>query len=181
MRPGTAAFASLAAVPLFAAAAVALATLKLPTEWSLQSAPAQVAATGTLPMSVRLTADGAHLVVVEGGEAGAAVSVFDPETLAAQGRLKLAGAFGDIALDAAGDGFWLATAGTNSLVHIFASTVTVDRTVPLPRGFWAISVARSPNGKVLATSGEQADQVALVDAVAGTVFGTVKVGPHPAG
>jgi len=153
----------------------------LPTEWSIVAPPAQVAATGTLPQSASLTRDGKHVVVVEGGQAGAGLSVYDPQTLALQSHVKLDGAFGDVALDPSGDGYWVAGAGSDALLHFSGAATAADRTVALPAEFWASAVALSPDGTTLAASGDQVDQVALVDARAGTVLGTVKTGRHPNG
>ncbi len=176
------AFATALALVASAAAATSAANdVILPTEWSLAPAPAQVATTGTLPESARLTADGAHLVVLEGGQAGAGISILAPDTLHVERHLDLKGAFGDVSTDPSGDGFWAATAGADSLVHVAAGAGTVDRTIDLPTGFWASAVALSPDGKMLAASGDQVDEVALVDAAAGTLLGRVKVGRHPAG
>jgi YVTN family beta-propeller protein len=168
------------ALPLLGAA-VAGSSLRLPTDWSLAAPTGQVAATGTLPESARVTADGAHLIVLEGGQAGAAIGFYDPQTLAPQSRLKLDGAFGDVVADASGDGFWAATAGSNSLIHVAAGSATIDRTLALPQFFWASAVAVSPDRKTLAASGDQLQEVALLDAASGLSLGTVKTGPHPAG
>jgi YVTN family beta-propeller protein len=169
------------ALPLLGAVAVSTHAVVLPTEWSLSQPPAQVAATGTLPQSARLTRDGKHLVVVEGGDAGSGISVLDPATLAEQAHVKLDGAFGDIALDATPDGYWVAGAGTDTLLHFAGAATAPDRTIALPAGFWASAVALSPNGKVLAASGDLVNKVALVNAADGTLLGTVKTGRHPNG
>ena len=169
------------ALPLLGAVAVSTHAVVLPTEWSLSAPPAQVAPTGTLPQSARLTRDGKHLIVVEGGDAGAGLSVLDPATLAEQAHVKLDGAFGDIALDGSAEGYWVAGAGSDKLVHVAGDAATPDRTIALPAGFWASAVALSPDGKTLAASGDLVDEVALIDASAGTLLGAVKTGRHPSG
>src|ERR1700692_2744184 len=55
----------------------------LPTEWSIAPPPDLVVATGTLPESARLTADGAHLIVVEAGAAQPAIEILGPGGLGA--------------------------------------------------------------------------------------------------
>ncbi len=169
------------ALPLLGAVAVSSHVVVLPTEWSLSPPPAQVAPTGTLPQSARLTRDGKHLIVVEGGDAGAGLTVLDPQTLAEQAHAKLDGAFGDIALDGSPDGYWVAGAGTDTLMHFAGDATTPDRTIALPAGFWATAVALSPDGKVLAASGDLVDRVALISAADGTLLGSVKTGRHPNG
>ena len=169
------------ALPLLGAVALSTRAVVLPTEWSLVAPPEQVATVGTLPESARLTRDGKHLVVIEGGDAGAGITLLDPASLATQAHAKLDGAFGDVALDATPDGFWVAGAGTDALLHFSGGAVAPDRRIALPAGFWAGAVALSPDGKTLAASGDLADRVALVDAAAGTVLGTVKTGHHPSG
>ena len=169
------------ALPLLGAVAASSHVVVLPTEWSLSPPPAQVAPTGTLPQSARLTRDGKHLIVVEGGDAGAGLTVLDPQTLAEQAHAKLDGAFGDIALDGSPDGYWVAGAGTDTLMHFAGDATTPDRTLALPAGFWATAVALSPDGKVLAASGDLVDRVALISAADGTLLGSVKTGRHPNG
>ena len=169
------------ALPLLGAVAVSQHLVMLPTEWSLSPPPAQVAATGTLPQSARLTRDGKHLIVVEGGDAGAGLSVLDPLTLAEQAHVKIDGAFGDIALDGSPDGYWVAGAGADKLLHFAGAANAPDRSIALPAGFWVSAVALSPDGKVLAASGDFAERVALIEVASGTVLGSVKTGRHPAG
>ena len=181
MRPGfRTALGLIFALPLLGAVAAGTRVV-LPTEWVLSPPQAQVAATGTLPESARLTGDGKHLIVVEGGDAGAGISVLDPQTLALETHVKLKGAFGDVAIEPGGDGYWVAGAGADALLHFTGAASVADRTIALPAGFWASAVALSPDGKLLAASGDQVDRVALVDVSAGNVLGTVQTGRHPSG
>ena len=171
------------ALPLVLAAGLALAAGSkwLPTEWSLSPPPALVVATGTLPESVRPPADGAHLIVVEAGSGPVAISILDPLTLATQRKIDMKGVYGTPLPDAQGAGFWIGTGGESTLVHIDAASGATDRTIELPKGFWPASPAASPDGKLLAVAGDQADKVAFADLSTGKVTATVNVGRHPAG
>jgi YVTN family beta-propeller protein len=180
-------------VKTFALLAVACASLSatavyaarqgyvLPTEWRLSPAADTVVATGTLPQGAARTADGRHLVVVEDGQAAAAVRVFDARTLAAERTIRLEGATGAPLADRSGTSFWVSLAGKDALAHVDAATGTTDRTVAIPGPFWAAAVTRSPDGKTLAVSGESADAVRFIDEAAGTAGAPIAVGAHPYG
>jgi YVTN family beta-propeller protein len=161
--------------------AVAASNAKtLPTEWSLSPPPDTVVDTGTFPASARLTADGAHLLVVEIGVRPAGIRILDPTTLATQRRIDVKAAFGEPYPDPRGAGFWIATGGENSAVHVDAATGTLDRKIQFADAFWAAAVALSPDTAVLAASGDLADNIALVTLASGQTR-YVKVGHHPAG
>ncbi len=153
----------------------------LPTEWTLAPPSEDPIALGTLPVGAAITADGAHLVVVEGGQATSDLRVFALPSLAAERTIPLPGAAGAPLADAAGTGCWASTAGTDTLVHVDAATGAVDRTIALPHPFWASAIARSPDGRYLAASGDLANAVALVDLATGTIAKTIAVGRHPNG
>jgi sugar lactone lactonase YvrE len=155
--------------------------IELPTEWSLAPADGITVKTGTLPESATLTADAKHLVVLEGGQGGAALRILDPATLATQSVMKLKGAYGMPLPDASGSTFWASTADDSSLVHVDAASGTILATVALPKGFWAASIARSPDGATLAVSGDQAGAVVFVTIASGAVSAPISVGHHPAG
>lgn len=163
------------------AAAAQVAGKMLPTEWSLSAPSDLVVPTGTLPVSATLDSAGQHLVVVEDGQAGAAVRIFDAATLAQQRVVPLDGADGAVLPDARGSGFWLGTGAQDKLVHVDASNGNIDRTIALPAGFWPAAIARSPDGRMLAVSGDLAGSVVLIDEASGTIRATVKTGHHPAG
>jgi YVTN family beta-propeller protein len=167
------------ALPLLGAAAAT--TVVLPTEWSIGPAQAQVTDVPPLPESARLTADGKHLVVLIGGNAGSSLSFLDPGDLHRQAATGLSGAFGDVAPDPKGDGFWAAGGGSDTLYHVLAELNANGARIALPRGFWASAVVVSPDATLLATSGDQADEVAFVDPLEGKVTGIVKTGSHPNG
>jgi len=152
----------------------------LPTEWSIAPPPDLVVATGTFPESARLTADGAHLVVVEGGTQSA-IRILDPTTLATQQTIALKNVYGDALPDPQGAGFWAGTAGGNTLIHLDAATGATDRTIDLPNGFWPSAIALSPDAKTLAVSGDLVDIVLMVDVASGKIAASVKSGRHPAG
>ncbi len=152
----------------------------LPTEWSIAPPPDVVVPTGTLPESARLTADNAHLIVVEGGARPPAIRILDPTTLATQQLIALKNLYGEPALDAQGAGFWVGTGAENKLVHYDAATGMSDRSIDLPRGFWPGALALSPDGKTLAVSGDLVGVVVLVD-VDSAKRAEIKVGKHPAG
>jgi YVTN family beta-propeller protein len=153
----------------------------LPTEWHLAPPPDLVAHTGTLPQGAALTADGKHLVVVEDGQAAAAVRILDASTFALDRTIAMRGATADPLPDATGSGVWVSGAGQDTLVHLDAATGQTDRTVALPTGFWASAIARSPDGTQLAVSGELANAVVFVDVAAGTAGAPIAVGHHPYG
>jgi DNA-binding beta-propeller fold protein YncE len=153
----------------------------LPTEWTIAPPPDLMVATGTLPQGAAFSADGAHFVVVENGQAGAAVRIFNARTLANERRVDVEGATGDPLADPSGSGFWVSAAAGDALLHIDAATGAIDRTIPLPEPFWAAEIARSPDGKMLAATGELADAVVLIDAVKGNVSEPIHVGRHPYG
>jgi YVTN family beta-propeller protein len=170
-------------LPLLFAGGLALATGSkwLPTEWSLSPPTDLVVATGTLPESVQLTSDGAHLIVVESGAGPVAIRILDPATLATQRKLDMKSVYGQPLPDASGAGFWIGTGADDTLAHIDAASGTTDRTIELPKGFWPASPARSPDGTTIAVAGDLADSVALADVASGKVTAVVKVGHHPAG
>jgi YVTN family beta-propeller protein len=153
----------------------------LPTEWKLSPPSSVVVATGTLPQGAALTADGAHLVVVEDGQAAAAVRIFDARTLAPERTVAMTGAVGDPLPDPAGSNVWVSTAADGTLVHLDAATGAIDRTITLPKPFWAAAIVRSPDGTRLAASGELADAVVLVDLKSGNLSRSIPVGKHPYG
>jgi len=161
--------------------ATAAAWRVLPTEWSLAAPPDLVVATGTLPESARLTADGAHLLVVEAGAGPAGVRILDPVTLATQRRIELKNVYGEPLTDAQGAGFWVGGASDGTLLHLDAESGATDRTIALPRGYWPAAIAASPDGKTLAVSGDLVGIVFLIDAASGKLNAAVKVGQHPAG
>ncbi|GAC1546504.1 MAG: alkaline phosphatase family protein [Vulcanimicrobiaceae bacterium] len=153
----------------------------LPTEWRLSPPANTVVATGTLPQGAATTADGRHLIVVENGQAAAAVRVYDARSLAAERTIPLDGASGAPLADRSGTAFWTSLAGKDALAHIDAATGAIDRTVALPGPFWGAAIARSPDGKTLAVSGELADAVRFVDEASGTTGDAIPVGAHPFG
>jgi YVTN family beta-propeller protein len=153
----------------------------LPTEWSIAPPPDVVVATGTLPESARLTADGAHLIVVEAGAGPPAIRILDPATLATQRLVDSKSLYGEPLPDAQGSGFWVGTGSGNALIHLDAITGVTDRTIDLPKGFWPGAIAASPDGKTLAVSGDLVDIVLFSDIASGKSTATVKVGRHPAG
>jgi YVTN family beta-propeller protein len=153
----------------------------LPTEWALAPFDGPKAVTGTFPESALLTADGKHVVVVDAGAGKPGVAIFAAATLAPERTIALQDAFGAPLADAAGAGFWLGTGGRDTLVHADAASGSIDRTIALPKGFWPASIARSPDGKALAVSGDLANAVVFIDAASGAASAPVPVGPHPAG
>jgi len=176
---------ALAALPFALLAAVATATAAawrlLPTEWSIAPPADLVVTTGTLPGSARLTADGAHLLVVEAGAGPPAIRVLDPKTLATQRRIDLKNLYGEPLADAQGAGFWVGTGADNTLLHVDAESGVTDQTIALPKGFWPAAIAASPDGKTLAVSGDLVDVILLIDAASRQTSAAVKVGRHPAG
>lgn len=176
------------AVALFTGAAFALALAAdtasktiLPTEWSLSPPAGIVVRTGTLPESATLTADGRHLVVLEGGQGGAAIRVLEPDTLATQRVVSVHGAYGMPLADLTGDGFWFSTAQGDSIVHMRAATGTADGSFALPKGFWGAAIARSSDGHTLAVSGDLAKALVFADERTRSVSAPIAVGRHPAG
>jgi YVTN family beta-propeller protein len=154
----------------------------LPTEWTLSPAGGPLVATGTLPQSALLTADGEHLIVLEAGAGPAAIRILDPVTLATEHVVPLvSGAFGNPLADATGSGFWASAGGADSLLHVDAARGTIDRTIALPHDFWPSGIARSPDGGRLAVSGDLANAVVFIDLAAGTVGRPIATGRHPAG
>ena len=153
----------------------------LPTEWSIAPPSDVVVATGTMPESATLTADGAHVVVAEGGALPPAIRILDPQTLATQHLVPMRNLYGEPALDGHGPGFWVGTGADTTLVHVDASTGASDRTIELPKGFWPGGLALSPDGKMLAASGDLDDIVILVDVASGKNVAAVRAGKHPSG
>ena len=152
----------------------------LPTEWSLEPPQGQVVATGTLPQGAALSADGAHIIVVEDGQADGDVRIFATSTLAPERTIALEGAAGPPLPDPSGSGFWVGLGAQDALAHV-AESGAIDRTVTLPEPFWASDIVRSPDGTTLAASGDLADAVVLIDAARGTVGPRIGVGRHPNG
>ncbi len=181
----TLAFASTLALSTGAAGAfAALATtgaVVLPTEWRLSPPPSRTVATKTLPQSAVSTADRKHLIVLEGGAGSPGIRILDARTLAFERDIDVVGAYGVPLPDRSGDGFWASTGAQDTLAHYAASTGARDRSIALPQGFWAAAIARSPDGKTLAVSGDLAGAVAFVDEASGRASVPVPVGRHPAG
>jgi YVTN family beta-propeller protein len=169
------------ACALGAAAFAALARTELPTEWKLSPPQAIVVATKTLPQSAVFTADGNHLVVIEGGAGTPGIRILRPQTLATERDIAVKGAYGVPLADEASTGFWASTGAQNSIAHYDAATGVSDRNITLPQGFWASSIVRANDHKTLAVSGDLADAVVFVDPLDGDVSDLVKVGHHPAG
>jgi DNA-binding beta-propeller fold protein YncE len=156
------------------------AAVVLPTEWSIPPAPATEAVTGTLPQGAALTADGSAVIVADTGAGEPALRVFDATTLALKHVIAVPGAFGTPLADKQGGGFWAATGNGDTIIHAGAVSGTIDRTIALPKGFWPAAIARSPDGRTLAVSGESAGAVATVDLASGIVR-SFPVGQHPSG
>jgi YVTN family beta-propeller protein len=175
------AFAALAFALLAGLATAATAWRILPTEWSIAPPADVVVATGTLPESARLTADGTHLIVVEAGAGPPAIDILDPATLKTQRRIDAKNLYGEPLPDAQGAGFWVGTGSDNALLHVDAESGATDRTIALPKGFWPAAIAASPDGKTLAVSGDLVDVILLIDVASGKTSAAVKVGSHPAG
>jgi YVTN family beta-propeller protein len=163
-------------------AAWALGTgVVLPTEWHLSPPTGTEIATKTLPQSAVPTADRKHLIVLEGGAGSPGIRILDARTLATERDIAVEGAYGVPLPDRHGDGFWASTGAKDTLAHYAAGSGTNDRTIALPKKFWAAGIARSPDGKTLAVSGDLASAVVLIDEASGNAIATVKVGAHPAG
>ena len=116
-----------------------------------------------MPQGAALTADGAHLIVVEDGQADGDVRIFDAHTFAPERTVALEGAAGPPLPDPAGTGFWVGLGALDALAHIDAASGAIDRTIALPQPFWASDIVRSPDGATLAASGDLADAVVLID------------------
>jgi YVTN family beta-propeller protein len=175
-------FCAVASMLTFAFAATQSAGVVLPTEWTLSPPASAVTATKTFPQSAVLTADRRHLVVLEGGAGTPGIRILSPLTLDTERDIPVKGAYGVPLADARGAGFWASTGGGDALVHYDAGDGSSDRTFSLPKGFWGAALARSPNGKLLAVSGDLADAVTLLSAATGTALGDpIRVGRHPAG
>ncbi len=172
-----AAFAGSAA--LGAAAFAAPGPLHLPNDWSIAAPAGPVAVIGTLPQGITLSSDGTRAFIVEAGYGKPALRIVDTRTLATTARVPLPDAFGIALRDNGGDGVWVAGASSNAIVHIDTTTAKVDRTIDLGNDFYATSVARSPDGKTLAVTGDLAARVAFVDERAGTVSAVWSTGGHP--
>jgi YVTN family beta-propeller protein len=172
---------AVALLVLLAGLATAAGWKMLPTEWSIAPPPDLVVATGTLPESVRLTADGAHLIVVEAGAAQPAIEILDPATLGTLRHVDSKNLYGEPLPDAQGAGFWVGTGSDSTLLHVDAQSGATDRTIALPKGFWPGAIAASPDGKTLAVSGDLVDIVLFVDVASGASVASVKAGRHPAG
>jgi len=153
-------------------------TTELPTEWRLSPPTDAVRGTGTLPESATPTADGRRLVVVDGGAGPAEIQVLDATTLALERTVPMKGAYGVPLADRKGDGLWLSTGGSGTIVHFDAATGAIDRSVTLPEGAWASSIARSPDGATLAVSDELGARLVFVDEAAGTVVSSATFGAH---
>jgi len=173
---------TLASVALLATAAhAARHGYVLPSQWRISPPSGPVSATGTLPQGAATTADGAHLVVVENGQAAAAVRVFDARTLAPERTIPLGGATGAPLPDRSGTGFWVSLAGRDAIAHVDAVSGATDRTISLPGPFWAAAIVRSPDGTTLAVAGESANAVRFIAEASGAVGGPISVGAHPFG
>ena len=155
--------------------------IMLPTEWLLSPPPSTVVATKTFPQSAVITADGAHLVVLEGGAGSPGIRVLDPKTLSVQREISVKGAYGVPLADRRGAGFWASTGQLDTIAHYDAASGTSDRSIALPKGFWAAGIARSPDGKTLAISGDLGDAVVIAREASGSAGTPVRVGRHPAG
>jgi YVTN family beta-propeller protein len=121
------------------------------------------------------------LVALEGGAGPPQIRTLNSTTLATERALGLQGAFGVPLADATGSGFSAGTGGTDSLVHVDAAVGAIDRTIALLSGFWPSGLARSPDGRRLAVSGDLANAVVFIDLVSGSVGRPVATGRHPAG
>jgi sugar lactone lactonase YvrE len=163
-------------------AAVGARGVVLPTEWRLSPAQDRVVATKTLPQSAVLTADRKHLVVVEAGAGSPGIRILDARTLALERDIPVQDAYGVPLPDPAGDGFWAGTGSRGTLAHYAASSGANDRPdIALPANFWPAAIARSPEGKTLAISGDLAGAVVFADEATGHVSDPIAAGRHPAG
>lgn len=144
-------------------AAVLGAPTILPTEWRLSPAPHDVAITKTFPESAVRTADGAHLIVVEGGAGSPGIRILAARTLAFERDIAIPNVYGVPLADRSGSGFWVGTAAGHALAHYDAASGESDRRIALPKFFWPAGIARSPDGKTLAVSGDLASAVVFVD------------------
>ena len=176
------AIAALAAViALGAAVSAAVETVTLPTSWRIAKHAGPVAAVGTLPTGMALSADGRSLVELETGYRKPALRVLDGATLAEIRHLDLSSAYGAPLRDPDGDGVWFAspTNFEDEIAHVDTARGTIDRAVTLPLPFGPAALARSPRG-LLAVAGDLGSRVAFVDPVRERLLGTVGVSSHPA-
>lgn len=165
-----------------ALAAIAGYGVLLPTEWRLSPAPDRVAVTKTLPQSAVLTGDRKHLIVVEAGAGSPGIRILDARTLAFERDIPVRDVYGVPLPDPNGDGFWAGTGSGDSLAHYAAATGTADRPeIALPANFWPAAIARSPDGKTLAVSGDLDGAIVFVDQTSGKVSDRIAAGHHPAG
>ena len=170
-----------AACALGAAALAARDGVVLPTEWTLSPPAGTVVATKTLPQSAVFTADGNHLVVVEGGAGSPGIRILNARTLETERDIAVKGAYGVPLADESSTGFWASTGAQDTIAHYDAATGVSDRSIALPAGFWAASIARAKDRKTLAVSGDLADAVVFADTLANDASAPVHVGRHPAG
>lgn len=177
---------TLASIVLFACVAGAVAfaardAVMLPTEWSLAPPAGIVVPTKTLPQSATFTADGNHLIVLEGGAGSPGIRILKASTLEFERDIAVRGAYGVPLADEASTGFWASTGAQDTIAHYDAATGVSDRSIALPKGFWAASIARGRDRTALAVSGDLADAVVFVNTLDGSASDPVKVGRHPAG
>ena len=158
------------------------ATIELPNGWRITAPPASLQTVGTLPTGIALSRDGSQAYELETGHAKPVLRVLDARTLVVQKTIDLGNAFGAPLRDAAGDGMWVANTATfgDQIAHIDPIGGRVDRTISLPIPFFAVAVARAPDGTQLAVAGDLANAVAFVDASSGALHRVVQVGRHPA-
>jgi len=167
-----------AALTLGVAALAAGRSTTLPTEWRITGAPAQIALTKTFPQSAVRTADHAHLIVVEGGAGTPGIRILDARDLHFERDIAIRNVYGVPLPDRSGSGFWVGTAAQHTLAHYDARSGESDRHIALPKFFWPAGIARAPDDKVLAVSGDLASAVVFVDASRGSVSPPVAVGVH---
>ena len=170
-----------AACALGAVALAAREGVMLPTEWTLSPPTGTVVATKTFPQSAVFTADGNRLIVVEGGAGSPGIRILNARTLDTERDIGVKGAYGVPLPDESSTGFWASTAGQDTIAHYDAATGVSDRSIALPAGFWAASIARANDHHTLAVSGDLADAILFVDTLAKDASAPVKVGRHPAG
>jgi YVTN family beta-propeller protein len=183
MRKPLLAIVGLLCVAAVTLAAGQLAGITLPNGWLLSPTPPHTVAVGTLPTGIVLARDGSKAFVLETGFRKPQLRILDARTLADQAVIPLPNAYGAPLRDPAGDGMWIANTQTfgDQVAHFNPALGRFDRTVSLPVPFSASALARSPNGKLLAVTGDLAGRVALVDLAQGTVSGDpIAVGLHPA-
>ncbi len=167
----------------FLAAALALVSSAVPAAALAKPPPVELlhrAETGSMPKGAALSPDGNTLYVTNFGQKDKNnVTILDAHTLAAKGRIDLAGNVVESVLSADGKTLYVSNFGRNSVEFVDIATKAITREVKTDTHPKVLVL--SADGKNLFCANWASHSVTQIDIGSGAVVRTLQTGPMPRG